>query len=59
MRAAISTALKDPELLAEAAKINLDIEPLSGTEVQAIVDRLYKATPDIVEKAKRAIKVNP
>jgi hypothetical protein len=59
LRAAFSAAVKDPELLAEAAKINLDIEPLSGEDVQAIVDRLYKAKPDIVEKAKRAIKVNP
>jgi len=59
LRAAFSATLKDPELLAEAAKINLDIEPLSGEDVQAIVERLYKATPDIVEKAKRAIKANP
>jgi hypothetical protein len=32
--------LKDPELLAEAKKANLDIDPISGEEVGTIVQGL-------------------
>ena len=33
LRAAFDATMKDPEFLAEAKKLNLDINPLSGTAI--------------------------
>jgi len=44
MRGAFTKTLKDPDFLAEAAKQKIDIDYVSGEEVQKLVDRLY-ATP--------------
>ncbi len=57
LRAAFTAAISDKELLAEAHKINLDIEPLSGAEVQELVSRLYKIPAEVVAKAKQAIRL--
>lgn len=42
---AFAKTLTDPDFIAEAKKANLDINPLSGTEVKKIVDDLFKLTP--------------
>ena len=36
---AFDATMKDPEFLAEAAKLNMDIKPLGGAEMQKIADR--------------------
>jgi tripartite-type tricarboxylate transporter receptor subunit TctC len=49
IRAAFLAALGDPALLEEAAKTKLDVEPLSGEEVQSLVAKVY-ATPSAIVK---------
>jgi tripartite-type tricarboxylate transporter receptor subunit TctC len=49
LRAAFDAMASDPELLAEAARQSLDVDPVSGAELQALVERLYRAPPDVVE----------
>jgi tripartite-type tricarboxylate transporter receptor subunit TctC len=44
LRAAFDAASKDPELLAEARKAKLEVDPVTGRELQALVDQL-SATP--------------
>jgi tripartite-type tricarboxylate transporter receptor subunit TctC len=56
LQAAFLAALKDPELLAEAKKLNLDIIPLPGPEVKAMVERLFTAPPEVVERTKQALQ---
>jgi hypothetical protein len=51
--------LMDQELLAEAARMNLDVDALSGTELQAIVERIYATPAPIVERAVKALIYNP
>ena len=51
--------MQDKELLAEAAKMNLDIDALSGTELQAIVERLYATPAPIVKRAINALVYKP
>ena len=41
LRAAFNAMMQDPQLLAEAATQGLDIDPVSGAEIAALVDRLY------------------
>ena len=59
LRQAFMAAFADPELLAEAAKIKLDIEALSGAEVQALVAKAFALPPRITERAKQALIYKP
>jgi tripartite-type tricarboxylate transporter receptor subunit TctC len=56
LRAAFDATMNDKELLDEAEKLRIDIAPLSGAKVQALVEKLYATPKDIVERAKQAIK---
>lgn len=47
--------MKDPALLANAEKMRLPIEPLSGEEVQALVVRLFATSPEIVKRLRDAM----
>jgi tripartite-type tricarboxylate transporter receptor subunit TctC len=55
LRKALDDTLKDPAFLADAKKTLLDINPVSGPEVDAIVASLYATPKDVVAKAIRAI----
>jgi tripartite-type tricarboxylate transporter receptor subunit TctC len=55
MRKAFDATMKDPELLAEAEKMNIDVHPLSGAEVEKLVARMFETPPDTVERVKKAL----
>jgi tripartite-type tricarboxylate transporter receptor subunit TctC len=55
LRKAFADTLKDPELLAEAKKANLEIDPISGEEVEGIVQGLYKIEPAFIARMKQAL----
>jgi tripartite-type tricarboxylate transporter receptor subunit TctC len=59
LRKAFSAALDDKELLAEAARMKLDIEALSGAEVQAMVDRLFAMPAAVIARAKQSLIYKP
>jgi tripartite-type tricarboxylate transporter receptor subunit TctC len=59
LRKALIAALKDQELLAEAAKMRLDIDPVSGEELQALVEKVYAAPPPIIARAADALIYRP
>jgi tripartite-type tricarboxylate transporter receptor subunit TctC len=53
LQTAFSKAMKDKAFLAEAAKQRLAVDPLSGPEVKALMDRIYKSSsPEVVDRAK-------
>jgi hypothetical protein len=54
LRQAFLDTLHDPELVAEAKKEKLDVDPVSGEDVQAIVAKVFAAPPDLVAKTKQA-----
>ena len=56
LRKGFDATMADKEFLAEAEKRKLPIAPVSGPEAQQVVERLYKAPPDLVAKAKNAVK---
>jgi tripartite-type tricarboxylate transporter receptor subunit TctC len=56
LRKAFDETMADPALLADAQKLRIDIEPLSGAKVQEVVSRLYTTPKDIVERARKAIR---
>lgn len=55
LRQAFMQAMNDPELVAEAKRQKVDIGPMSGEDLQALVTKIYATPPDIVEKAKAAL----
>jgi tripartite-type tricarboxylate transporter receptor subunit TctC len=53
---AFDETLKDPGLLAEAAKEKMEItSPMNGHEIDALLGQLYAIPPDVVAKAAKAI----
>jgi len=57
LRNALMETWRDPELIAEAAKMNLPIAPMSGEEIQALLQKIYASPPDVLQRAKEAIKL--
>ena len=51
LRVAFEAAMKDPALLAEAKKINLDIRYKSGAQLEEMVSRGSKIPPDVLKRA--------
>jgi hypothetical protein len=56
LRAAFDATMRDPQFLADAEKMNLDVSPLPGAEVESMVQKLYATPPAILEQAKQAIR---
>ena len=55
LRRAFMAALTDKDTVAEAKKMNLDLDALSGEDVQAEVAKAYAMPANIVERAKQAL----
>jgi tripartite-type tricarboxylate transporter receptor subunit TctC len=54
LRQAFMDTMIDQDFLAEAAKTELEINPVSGADVEKLVKEVYATPPDIVAKAKAA-----
>lgn len=53
LRRGFDATMKDPEFLAEAAKIKADINPTTGEDVQKLVARIYGTPKPVTERAKK------
>ncbi len=49
LRTAFMQALRDPELIADAKKMRVTVNPQSGEEVQALITKLYATPKDVIE----------
>jgi tripartite-type tricarboxylate transporter receptor subunit TctC len=56
LRTAFMDTMKDKDFLAEAEKTDLEINPVSGEDVETLVKEIYATPADIVAKAKEAAK---
>jgi tripartite-type tricarboxylate transporter receptor subunit TctC len=52
LRAAFAATATDPELLAEAAHVGMELEPLGGEAIQALVTNVLRTPKAIAERAK-------
>jgi tripartite-type tricarboxylate transporter receptor subunit TctC len=59
LRAAFDATMNDPEFLAEARSVNLDIRPVTGATVEALIKELYASPPEAVRLATQAMKEKP
>jgi len=58
LRAAFDAMVKDPDFLAEADKLRIEIDPLTGSELQTIVQETQSISSDVVEKVKAIYPLN-
>lgn len=56
LRAAFWAAMKDPDLVAEAAAQSLDLNPRSGEEVEALVKRMYATPKELLAKLAKVLQ---
>jgi hypothetical protein len=56
LRGAFMAAMRDQELLAEARKIGIVIDPISGEELQALAEKIFATPAAVVERAKQALE---
>ena len=59
LRKAFMAAITDPALLAEAEKMKLDLEAMSGDRSADLIASHYAMPPSIVERAKQAMIYKP
>jgi hypothetical protein len=55
LRRAFDATMKDPAFLAEAQKLQLEVSPMTGEEMQALVGDLAGTPADVVERVKAAL----
>jgi hypothetical protein len=48
-------ALTDPELLAQANKQSLEIEPTGGEDVEALAKEVMAQPPEVIERMKNLL----
>jgi tripartite-type tricarboxylate transporter receptor subunit TctC len=56
LRKAFDDTMKDKAFLDEAQKTDLEVQPVSGADVQALVADIYKSSPEVVKIAADATK---
>jgi tripartite-type tricarboxylate transporter receptor subunit TctC len=56
LRKAFDATMADPQFIADAEKLRIDVSPLSGAKVQEIVQKLHATPSNIVQAARAAIR---
>ena len=57
MRAAFTHAAKDPSFLTQARQQRLEIEPVTGEEVERMIHDAYRLPSDVVKAAAAAMRI--
>jgi tripartite-type tricarboxylate transporter receptor subunit TctC len=55
LREAYAKSMKDPELIAEAKKGRMDMDPSTGEELQALLLDIMEQPPDVIERVKKIL----
>ena len=55
LRRAFDATMEDPEFLAEAQKIEADISPTTGEDVQKLVAHIYATPKPVIDRAKKLL----
>lgn len=57
LRKALATALADPELIADANKQRIEIEPITGETIEAVLRKSFSAPKEVVARLVEASKL--
>jgi tripartite-type tricarboxylate transporter receptor subunit TctC len=58
LRTAFRKSVEDPELIAEAQKTRLAIDPIWGEQAQEIIENAYRTDPAVIERIRKIIKLD-
>jgi tripartite-type tricarboxylate transporter receptor subunit TctC len=56
LRTAFDATMRDPQFLADAEKIHIDVSSLSGATVQDLIVKLFATPKETIEQARKAIR---
>jgi tripartite-type tricarboxylate transporter receptor subunit TctC len=56
LREAYVKSMKDPELIAEAKKGRMDMDPSTGEELQALLEEILNQPKEVIEKVKKILE---
>jgi tripartite-type tricarboxylate transporter receptor subunit TctC len=59
LRRAFDATMKDPAFIADAAQLQLELSPMRGEEVQALVGKLAGTPPEVVARVRGALEGAP
>ncbi len=55
LRKAFWETMNDPALRADAARVRLEVDPIAGDDVQALVTKIFASPPQIIARLKQAL----
>src|SRR5262249_47348018 len=55
LRRAFDATMKDPEFIADAAQLQLELSPMRGEEVQRLVTQLASTPPEVAARVRAAL----
>jgi tripartite-type tricarboxylate transporter receptor subunit TctC len=58
LRTAFDQTMKDPGFLADADKSKIEINPVSGAAIDALIAELYRSPPKVLVEARKAVEVS-
>jgi len=56
LRTAFEATLKDPAFLADAEKLQMEVDPLTGAEIETLLKNAYSAPRPIVQRAAQLVR---
>ena len=56
LRRAFDATMQDAAFLAEAKAQKMDIDPIGGEAINALLDRVYSSPPGVIERLRELIK---
>ena len=56
LREAFDATMKDAEFMAEMKKLDLDLQPVTAAEIDALIREVYASSPDVVKLAADSMK---
>lgn len=56
LREAFMRTMADPDFLADAKKLELEISPVSGPAVEQLLNEVYATPPDVAQKLSALLK---
>ncbi len=59
LRTAFDKTMKDPAFLAETSRLGLEVDPLSGDEVEKLITKIFDYPADILAKATKIVMESP
>ena len=56
LRRAFDATLKDPAFLAEADKLKIDVHPLTGEQLAALIEQVSRTAPETTARVRAALE---